>query len=379
MGGIVLRSEGFTLMNRLALLAAALLTCGNASNQFAAQTNSNAATLEERTLLYFKQLLAQAEKAGERPDLGALIRRAEERARNDGLSPASNRPAGRRTELAKRGTGSAVDFVFPGGNPSDFVAAVDKSFNAEWSSIATIPPEMIHAMVPKIRVRIEDTDQLLGLYNRLGEENPALGKWVWMGPAAAPNVLMLVPGKSGVVTNLPEPEVEVRVFHIRWVSGTNLATLAQAVTLADEAAQQTARKEGRKPIPGRVVVDQRTASVIVSATPESMATVSQLISSLDIPNAEPPDDGELLRAFYLDKRPLCELADEPGRSYKAIESHMTRLRRKVKENLLTWMKSSPRKDGRLSSKSCAASVRKVAHHCKATSFDESVTILSRHA
>ncbi len=53
----------------------------------------------------------------------------------------------------------------------------------------------------------------------------------------------------------------------------------------------------------------------------------------------PPDDRELLRAFYLDKRSLCELADESGRSYKAIESHMTRLRRKVKESLLAHLQN----------------------------------------
>jgi len=52
-----------------------------------------------------------------------------------------------------------------------------------------------------------------------------------------------------------------------------------------------------------------------------------------------PEDRELLRAFYLDKRPLGDLAEEAGQSYKAIESRMTRLRRKVKENLLTHLQN----------------------------------------
>lgn len=53
----------------------------------------------------------------------------------------------------------------------------------------------------------------------------------------------------------------------------------------------------------------------------------------------PAEDGELLRAFYLDRRSLSELAVEAGQSYKAIESRMTRLRRRVKEKLLTHLQN----------------------------------------
>ena len=48
----------------------------------------------------------------------------------------------------------------------------------------------------------------------------------------------------------------------------------------------------------------------------------------------PPDERELIQAAYLDKRPLRELADEAGQSYKAVESRLGRLRRKLKERLL---------------------------------------------
>jgi RNA polymerase sigma factor (sigma-70 family) len=48
----------------------------------------------------------------------------------------------------------------------------------------------------------------------------------------------------------------------------------------------------------------------------------------------PVEDRELLRAFYLDKRPLAELAEEAGQTYKALESRLTRLRRRVKEKML---------------------------------------------
>ena len=50
--------------------------------------------------------------------------------------------------------------------------------------------------------------------------------------------------------------------------------------------------------------------------------------------ALPPDERELLQAAYVDKRPLRELADEAGQTYKAVESRLGRLRQKLKEQLL---------------------------------------------
>lgn len=50
--------------------------------------------------------------------------------------------------------------------------------------------------------------------------------------------------------------------------------------------------------------------------------------------ALPPDDCELIQAAYVDKRPLRELADEAGQTYKAVESRLGRLRQKLKAQLL---------------------------------------------
>jgi len=50
--------------------------------------------------------------------------------------------------------------------------------------------------------------------------------------------------------------------------------------------------------------------------------------------AWPPDERELIQAAYVDKRPLRELADEAGQTYKAIESRLGRLRQKLKEQML---------------------------------------------
>jgi RNA polymerase sigma-70 factor, ECF subfamily len=47
-----------------------------------------------------------------------------------------------------------------------------------------------------------------------------------------------------------------------------------------------------------------------------------------------PDERELIQAAYVDARPLRELADEAGQTYKAVESRLGRLRQKLKTQLL---------------------------------------------
>ena len=50
--------------------------------------------------------------------------------------------------------------------------------------------------------------------------------------------------------------------------------------------------------------------------------------------ALPPEERELIQAAYVDERPLQELADETGQTYKAVESRLGRLRHKLKALLL---------------------------------------------
>lgn len=46
------------------------------------------------------------------------------------------------------------------------------------------------------------------------------------------------------------------------------------------------------------------------------------------------EERELLQAAYVDERPLLELADASGQTYKAVESRLARLRHKLKHQLL---------------------------------------------
>jgi RNA polymerase sigma-70 factor (ECF subfamily) len=51
---------------------------------------------------------------------------------------------------------------------------------------------------------------------------------------------------------------------------------------------------------------------------------------------------ELMRAVYVDRRPLQELANATGQTYKAVESRLARLRRKLKTNLLSFLRHENR-------------------------------------
>ncbi len=52
----------------------------------------------------------------------------------------------------------------------------------------------------------------------------------------------------------------------------------------------------------------------------------------------PPDERELIQAAYVDERPLQELAEACGQTYKAVESRLARLRRKLKEQVLKHLR-----------------------------------------
>lgn len=52
----------------------------------------------------------------------------------------------------------------------------------------------------------------------------------------------------------------------------------------------------------------------------------------------PPEARELLQTFYVDERPLSEIASERGLTYKAIESRLSRLRAALRERILQLLR-----------------------------------------
>src|SRR5687767_6917268 len=66
-------------------------------------------------------------------------------------------------------------FSFEGGNPFDFIVALDKHFRTRLVQILTLPETLSRTKVPKLRVAAEDPREVLNIYNRL--ESPTLGRW----------------------------------------------------------------------------------------------------------------------------------------------------------------------------------------------------------
>ena len=67
---------------------------------------------------------------------------------------------------------------------------------------------------------------------------------------------------------------------------------------------------------------------VESADPRLHDALRQALEGCDA------EERELLCAFYIDGRPLAELARQSGQSYKALESRLARLRRKVRQQFL---------------------------------------------
>ena len=88
--------------------------------------------------------------------------------------------------------------------------------------------------------------------------------------------MLVAPGRpldESTKPNSVAESKELTVFQLKFIAGTNLATLARAINQADESA--------------RVTIDERTASVIVLATQENMVTIRGLIEKLDEPSVPP--------------------------------------------------------------------------------------------
>ena len=72
---------------------------------------------------------------------------------------------------------------------------------------------------------------------------------------------------------------------------------------------------------------------------DSAATETRLSASLSRAlESFTPEETELLRAAYIDEVPLQALADESGQTYKALESRLGRLRKKLKLTLLNRLR-----------------------------------------
>src|SRR6185503_6060088 len=124
-------------------------------------------------------------------------------------------------------------FSFEGGNPFDFVVALDKHFRTRLVQILTLPETLSRTRVPKLRVAANDPREVLDLYNRL--ESPTLGRWRFEPPQYKPgtnmNVLMLVPDKNAAAGKL-EQSTKVKGIALAGVPETKWEALMRDIDQA---------------------------------------------------------------------------------------------------------------------------------------------------
>ena len=130
-------------------------------------------------------------------------------------------------------------FIFEGGNPIEFVLALDRHFRTRLVQILTLPEMLRKTQVPKLRVAAEDPREVLSLYNRL--DSPMLGQWRYE-PSDAPrngpgtgtnmNVLMLVPDKNVITAKSAPSVIKVKALALAGVPESKWEALAADIEVA---------------------------------------------------------------------------------------------------------------------------------------------------
>jgi hypothetical protein len=140
-------------------------------------------------------------------------------------------------------------FIFEGGNPIDFIVALDRHFRTRLMQILTLPDLLRRTEVPKLQVAADDPREVLSLYNRL--QSPTLGQWRFEPDATATNVpgtnmnvLMLVPDKSVVAGKFERGVTRVKALPLAGVPDSKWDSLMRDINDARTYGEETAQTAG---------------------------------------------------------------------------------------------------------------------------------------
>lgn len=176
-------------------------------------------------------------------------------------------------------------FIFEGGNPIDFIVALDKHFRTRLIQILTLPDLLRRTEVPKLRVAADDPREVLSVYNRL--QSPTLGQWRFEPDASVQqasgtnmNVLMLVPDKSVVAGKAERMKVKALALagvpEAKWDMVTRDVDLAldQALSYGNRAA-----KDGGDVFGGTFRIQRDSKVLIVSGSEAYIEMVESLVAA----------------------------------------------------------------------------------------------------
>ncbi|MGA2557628.1 MAG: hypothetical protein ABSG04_15275 [Verrucomicrobiota bacterium] len=160
-----------------------------------------------------------------------------------------------------------VDFFFPGGTPSEFVAAVEKQYRVEWAKVVDIAENMREVHIPALRMSQQSVESmfpvyrggggrggggagggggfggggirggfgsnpeerdplmaLITLYNRLGQAKSELGSLMVEGDLAKPSIVMF----RSIYAN-SAPELTLKAFALNGIPVAEWDKLAQEI------------------------------------------------------------------------------------------------------------------------------------------------------
>lgn len=167
-------------------------------------------------------------------------------------------------------------FNFEGGNPFEFISALDRHFRTRLVQVLTLPEVFSRSRVPKLQVVADDPREVLTLYNRL--DNPALGQWRFepdlkqKSSDTNMNVLMLVPDKGTASAKVDASAIKVKALPLagvpekQWnamLKGMEEAS-ALAEKIADERTVGAPRVAGE--FSGRVRIQPESRILVVIGT-----------------------------------------------------------------------------------------------------------------
>jgi hypothetical protein len=200
--------------------------------------------------------------------------------------------------FSQRGTVPApsepVAFSFPGGNPREFLEAVEQQYNVDWKSVAEIPKEMADVRIPHLRIqpepawapprpagdKVDPLAALVSLYNQLGDQKPELGRLLVKGDLAKPSVVMFVSDKATADTQL---KLKVKAFSIWGINDADRAKLAEDINRAkDEAmsyALNTHGSAGLHNLQGTFAIHNDTSLLVATGTEPFVDMVESIVTA----------------------------------------------------------------------------------------------------
>jgi hypothetical protein len=177
---------------------------------------------------------------------------------------------------AKPGKSEKKAFFFEGGNPLQFILAMDKHFRTRLGQILSIPSSLARAEVPKMRIVTDKPEEALQVYNHL--EDPLLGQWRYAGPPDDPAVLALVPDKQ-IAINKANTGIKVKALPLASIHKNKWDRLQEDISLARDFGAKTAERLGGDQYDGHTAIQAESKILIVSGSPAYIEMVESVLSA----------------------------------------------------------------------------------------------------